>query len=61
MAKLYSGPATDIPGTGPAPFLMRAEDWKRVGQAGWLAGQQRMLGGAVLGFVGGGCAGRQTR
>lgn len=30
MSKLYPGPAAEIPGTGPAPFLMRAEDWKRV-------------------------------
>jgi hypothetical protein len=30
MAKLYDGPVADIPGTGPAPYLMRVEDWKRV-------------------------------
>lgn len=30
MAKLYSGPLADIPGTGPAPLLMRAAAWKRV-------------------------------
>lgn len=29
MAKLYDGPAADIPGTGPAPLLMRATDWMK--------------------------------
>lgn len=33
MSKLYDGPVSDIPGTGPAPYLMRVEDWKRV--CGW--------------------------
>lgn len=37
MSKLYDGPVSDIPGTGPAPYLMRVEDWKRVG--GRLGGQ----------------------
>lgn len=36
MRKLYDGPAAVIPGTGPAPMLMRAEDWKRVRGAGRL-------------------------
>lgn len=38
MAKLYSGPAADIPGTGPAPMLMRASDWKKV-CGGWGRGR----------------------
>ena len=25
-----SGPVSDIPGTGPAPILMRAADWAKV-------------------------------
>lgn len=37
MAKLYAGPASAIPGTGPAPLLMRAEDWKRVRRWGGRA------------------------
>ena len=32
MRQLYpeeKGPISDIPGTGPAPILMRANDWKK--------------------------------
>lgn len=44
MRKLYpvsAGPVEDIPGTGPAPMLMRAADWIRVG--GRAGGQARRL------------------
>lgn len=51
MRKLYpvaAGPVEDIPGTGPAPMLMRAVDWIRVGELGLRnAGRQRGRGCAL--------------
>ena len=58
MKKLYpEGRAEDIPNTGPAPMLMRAEDWKLVGGVGgraWLGGGWVVMcsGWVVGGWVG---------
>ena len=40
MQRMYpesAGPITDIPGSGPAPVMMRAHEWAKVGSQGHLS------------------------
>lgn len=41
MRKMYPasmGPLSDVPGSGPAPVLMRVAEWLKVGMNTWLQG-----------------------